>query len=195
MPRPLPEVPKRLTVLVDSREQKPLLFPKVLKLHLGNVLVPVGKDKLVRIPIETRTEKLDAGDYTVAEYPGLVGIERKGSIDELAQNLCTRDRYRFTEALGRFFESYRHRALFLDCTPLSVLEPVGTSQDPFYVLDRLWGTVGGFPLTVIWGNERPPKGTPSLTPTARTNARRRLGELLLRWMVSRIIYGGGEKET
>ena len=64
-------------IIVDTREQK--------WDHI--------RDDFERFDIRYMVRKLDFGDYMVPG--GSVSVDRKHSLDELASNLCTRDRRRF----------------------------------------------------------------------------------------------------
>ena len=90
--------PIPVTVYQDDREQRPFLFPT--RLHATAVH---GEKITLRVTI--RKTRLVAGDYffsrTDMAIGGRPGIERKGSWDELHQNLLTKDVERFRKALIR----------------------------------------------------------------------------------------------
>ena len=74
---PLPSV---VTLLIDSREQIPLLFP-------SSVFIEVPVRVLRRVKIETKTVSLPYGDYILRGYEHVACVERKRSALELSKNL------------------------------------------------------------------------------------------------------------
>lgn len=90
-------VPKKITVLVDSREKKEILFPKSIGWR---------KDQSRRtheIVVETRKIALLAGDYCLEFPQGVIWdrqccFEKKGSARELFNNFFTTDKARCTRA-------------------------------------------------------------------------------------------------
>jgi len=120
---------KTLTVLVDSREKRPLLFPSTLKVWTRN------KGQLVQV--ETRVAKLDAGDYLLEGHEGKAVIERKGSVRELAQNLLSGDQRRQGRAFRRLAESCKHPYLFLHTTATSMLGRNEWNEDPDRLIQKL----------------------------------------------------------
>ena len=80
------------TILIDTREKLPLLFPKTIALG----------DRLV--DLKTRRVRLSTGDYQLdsTREEGVV-VERKRNLEELASNF-TRDWPRFRRALDRLAE-------------------------------------------------------------------------------------------
>lgn len=153
----------KLTVYQDAREKRPLLFPANIELS----------DRTYNVEVVKKT--LNIGDYTLdSDNPSAI-IERKGSIDELHQNLFTRDRARFTRSLVRMGVSIP-RYLLLDfawhkgdpkhCS----CKHTHTNSD---VLDALWDVVVRYGLRVI-----------SLGDSPTGAARRNLGSQLLRLLWS-----------
>jgi ERCC4-type nuclease len=96
------------TILIDSREQKPLAFPK-------SVTVKVGKTRRTFM-LRTKVVTLDAGDYCLAEFPNVGGCERKANNRELYQNLITKDRTRFKKAWQKFVDTYSRPFLMIEQT-------------------------------------------------------------------------------
>lgn len=75
-------------VLVDSREKK---WDHIQK-YFDNHNIPY------------KVQKLDVGDYAL-EGKGNLVIDRKHSLDEVAQNLCSKDDSRFWRELRRAYDS------------------------------------------------------------------------------------------
>lgn len=68
---------KDITILVDSREQKPWIFDPEIKAKSGYKSRIVGQEVV----------GLDAADYTIKGYEDSIRIERKASFQELYGNL------------------------------------------------------------------------------------------------------------
>lgn len=100
-------LPKHVTILVDTREQKPLPLPKTVKWS------EVGRPPKL-IEIRQEASKLDAGDYVIKGAEKTCVIERKGNINELRTNLQTRDRPRAIRAFQRLCEATANPILALD---------------------------------------------------------------------------------
>lgn len=109
---PARPAPKKLTVLVDTREQTPITFPA--NLTWSRFHPP--------IPITCKRSTLSAGDYTIEEHPSFFGVERKGSADELSHNLSPGDWKRQCSALSRLCASYLHPYLLIESGPLELLK-------------------------------------------------------------------------
>ena len=100
------KIPHEITILVDSREKCPLLFPAILRYaDQGGTIHAVH--------LKTARAALEVGDYCIQGYPLCGVVERKGSVREVCSNLLTGDRRRATSAFLR----------------------LGTSQVPVLLLD------------------------------------------------------------
>lgn len=93
---------KTATVVIDTRENPNwrLPFPDHIKVHLARSHNPVI------VKIETRIDKLGAGDYCLADSNGCLLahtclVETKRSARELASNLLGNDFRRANNAFGR----------------------------------------------------------------------------------------------
>lgn len=87
-------------ILVDTREKNPYVFDE-----------------------ETLTVKLDTGDYTLKGYEGLLAVDRKASVSELAHNLIEP---RFKAELERLSQ-IKHSYLLLEFSLEDVVRyPVGS---------------------------------------------------------------------
>jgi ERCC4-type nuclease len=100
-----------VTVLVDSREKKPLPFPA----HV--VVGKKGGKGTTTIAVRTVVSKLNTGDYVLSGHETGTIIERKGSLMEVCQNVRRGDRKRFLAALDRVAEEAARPVLFLEGTP------------------------------------------------------------------------------
>jgi len=161
---------RKVTVLVDSREQIPLLFPDKI------VWCPEPyKPELVELEFERR--ELEAGDYCLKHCQHIVGTERKRSMDELAANLLTWDRARFRSAWSRFLGAYAYPVLYLEQPFSSAARDLKgkyekiTAPDVLSEFFRLGLEVSK--LTVIWAGRSDAPGP-----------RREAGANLVRLMLS-----------
>lgn len=137
---------RKIVVEIDDREKNPLLFPE------QTVWSPEPCKTRELLQIETKRVTLDAGDYRLADYPESCVIERKGSLDELAQNLLTKDRTRFANAFIRFVKACRHPVLVVEA-PASCERLKGDYQKIVVpdVLGSLHKVMAGVPkLTTYW---------------------------------------------
>ncbi len=122
-------LPKHVTILVDTREQKPLPLPKTIRW-------PTWGDEGQLIEIREEPLALYAGDYALKEAPKRCIIERKGSINEVRENLCGEDRYRATNAFRKLCETTNNPILALDF-PLTQLLYKGKRDVVFTRLAQL----------------------------------------------------------
>ncbi len=160
-------IPKSVELKIDSREKIPLLFP-------SNILWFSDRSSEGRmIRIRTKVAKLDYGDYLLSNWPDAAAIERKGSLDELNQNLLTGDYSRFMEATRRLCDGCRHPYLLLDSSIATLWTPTERCPRPEQVWDALCHLLATTPLRLLWGGNAKHAG-----------ARRILGEQLIRLLLS-----------
>lgn len=175
------KTPRSVTLLIDSREKYPLLFPESVKWYEDH---GVGDPKLIRV--KTRIQELPFGDYCILGYESSACVERKGSLEELHQNLQTSDRARFIRAIEKMVKGCQSPYLLLDVAPLDLWKPTPRTQDPASVWDALCSVVVKYRLCVIWGASAKFPGP-----------RRILGEQILRLLLSHSLRGDKwhEKES
>lgn len=101
------KTPKELTVLIDRREKRPLLFPP------GFWWVQPGNGTHY-IRIQTKIKTLPTGDYVLDKYESISALERKGSWSEIHTNVNTKDMRRFNRCLDRLIESVLYPWILLD---------------------------------------------------------------------------------
>lgn len=179
-------VPRIITVLVDTREQKPLLFPTTLKYYAD---VSAGSRRVLQV--KTLKKTLDSGDYALAldetgarmqrrlGGPDESKIETKRGLDELRQN-AFEARARVQASLQRLVDSCHYPYLVLEGSISQMLTPTKHSPFPGWVMDEFLRMISATPIRLI------------LTGSCRTNAaRRRVGEFCLRLMLSHAFPGGG----
>jgi hypothetical protein len=146
------------TVITDSSEQKPLLFPPRLLIHLPFVLRdnPYRDSTLVvKLHSEKKSLREWGCDYLIEGHEDLCRIERKFNVNELATNLLTQDRH-------RQFVSF---AKLAKCTrPILLLDMLGSelwngknnhsSYSNAHVQDRLLVAAEAFGLEIFLGGAR-----------------------------------------
>jgi len=186
-----PKLPfKKLSVGVDKEEKQPYLFPGRLTLRLDYTELLAGlpaaavdaEASAVSIPVETvRTSLRRYGaDYLLLGYEHVSRWERKGRIEELVQNVATKDSVRFSNSLLKLVAGCRYPYLVLDMLPSGIWRPevdILRTLDVGWILDRLLGMMAFSNLRLMWGSRRSPKPA----------VRRRLGEIILRVMAHHVI--------
>ncbi len=179
----LPEIPSKLTVVVDSREKIPILFPATLGWRSDRT------GTTHEIIVNTKRDALFAGDYCL-EFPDDVRrdrvctIERKGRVSEIYTNLFTKDWERCNRAFLRLrnigLGTFHGSAMYL------LIEPSHSNFRNYerdhslpegIILDRLIQVACRCDLRLLF--------TPlALLPAARV----RLGERLIRLMLGHIFH-------
>lgn len=122
--------PEDLTVIIDTREQRPFVFP---------------------VGVKTARLGLTTGDYSLAGLTRTVAFERK-SLDDLA-NCCGRDRKRMSEQVQRLL-GYQVRGLILEGTRADIeAHKYRADVHPNAVLGSLlsWENEG---LPVVYATDR-----------------------------------------
>jgi ERCC4-type nuclease len=107
------------TIIIDTREQQPWTFDHYATAH----------------------RKLDAGDYSIEGFENLLGIERKKSINEIANNIIEP---RFSNAIARLAQ-LKYSFLLLEFDMEDVLNyPIGSNLPK-----RLWDKVKISPAFIM----------------------------------------------
>lgn len=133
-------VPPTITVIADTREKFPLIFPP-------NVLWtdPRGKRHLIPVTVETRG--LQTGDYTLKGYESRCIIERKGAVREIVQNHFA-DRRRSRAAYLRLARSTAHPVLLLELSLADFFPTDPQCTGPRDALDDLLRFTGAHGISV-----------------------------------------------
>lgn len=109
----------KFTIIVDTREQQPWAFDHYATAH----------------------KKLDAGDYSIEGFENILGIERKKSINEIANNIIEP---RFSNAISRLGQ-LKYSFLLLEFDMEDVLNyPIGSNLPK-----RLWDKVKISPAFIM----------------------------------------------
>lgn len=107
---------RTVTVIVDAAEKRPLLFPETI------VITDMGGRPEV-LKILTETKALETGDYVLKGFENVAIVERKGSIDEVASNMLSKDRLRELRKWDRLATQCKMPAILLEGTPSVLLRP------------------------------------------------------------------------
>ncbi len=142
--------PKSLTILVDSREQRPLPIP---------ASTPKPRDSknyrpfAGRVLIKTKPACMEHGDYAIKGFEHACLVERKGSLEEIWANLFTGDWARQQKAFRGMVAVTKNPILLLDFPWTdSIYSRGGRGKiDPDIVWSRLAGVAIDYNLTIIGG--------------------------------------------
>jgi ERCC4-type nuclease len=165
------------TIVQDTREKKPLLFPANIRVLDDKVLPSRRKSVLVRV--HTVRETLKTGDYLLKGFEGCTMIERKGSLREIAQNCLTiRDRARFVDCLKRMRDSASDPVLLMEGTPLGMTKVTKHVPEPALAVDALMRLLQEYGIRLF------------LLPTQTASHRRASGEWALRLLINGALHHG-----
>lgn len=132
-------MPQEVTVYVDDREKAPFLFPNTLSIRT------TGR-KSQSIKVKAVKKRLEIADYILTDdkanvykadaNPHTVIIERKHSIEEIANNVGPR-RERFCEILQLMADTHQYPILAYDRNPSTLLKASKHVPKPGPILDDL----------------------------------------------------------
>lgn len=173
-----------ITLVTDTREQKPLIFPSTLKVlnpaRLPNksagVLVQL---KFIEEALSRSHPEVQYGDYYLKGFPDRVIIERKGSVREVALNcLNTTRRRRFVEELKYLKSRCKFPYLLLEGSYYNLLAPTRHVKDPGLAVDALTSLLMEHKINQIV--------LPSNTPAARLATGEWAARLMIRGAVTNV---------
>lgn len=158
----------RTTVIIDSREQKKLIFPATIvcpRTEAGT------RDEVDLHIITTKVEALPEGDYCLDSRREGVIVERKNGYLELIKNASARDRRRQEGSFARLSRACSYPCLLLEDTPFP-----DERGDPkaLRALHVLFDWITEYHISLLWFGPR----------QRSEQARNRLGEYILRIMLS-----------
>ena len=159
---------REYTILIDEREKKPLTFPEYI------VCLDPTRDACHQsgITVRLRTQKrtMKTGDYRIDGHASVV--ERKGSIDEIAQNLLTPDgRRRFADCCRRLRDETARPLLLLEgLVGTPIIKP--GKPHPGLAIDSLMRILQEYAIGLI------------VLPTSTAGQRRAAGEWAARWLIT-----------
>lgn len=169
--------PFGFTIVQDTQEKLPLLFPKTL-----TILPPDLKPRpssARTVAIELVKERLDDfhpecknADYYVRGHPGKVVLERKKDINEIAQNVLNpRRRSRFIRELKYLHDTCCRPILLAEGTPQSLLIKSAYCEYPEVACDALLSLLLKYRIE-LW-----------MMPATTVAHRRAMGEFAARIMI------------
>lgn len=135
-----------ITVIRDKNEKQGLRWPDPCTLDWYDFQ---HKPHVSRVKV---VEKIMwAGDYTLEGYEDVVCIERKGSIDELRQNLFSeRDRDRASAAFEKFSQCARWTYLLVDATLAAMHKVSRYCKTPDRVRDFFYREMIARRINILW---------------------------------------------
>ncbi len=170
-----------MTVLIDSREQRSLIFPATFRWY------PTRGTKGKVVVVRSKRVTLASGDYCLEGSEKSCLIERKGSLDELANNLLSDDYTRANAAFERFAGASDNPYLLLECTAAELRQETRWTKQPERIVDALAALIERLKLRLL------------LCGSCKTAKQKRIvGELVLRLMMAHahsteVDYGGVEE--
>jgi ERCC4-type nuclease len=166
-------IPTEVTVLVDTREQIPMVFPTSISIPHPDI-----SHKTLLIMVKTKRTKLDFGDYTLEGHANLCTFERKSSQLELFKNLNeSNDRIRQAKAFRRLTSSCKFPYLLIEASPSELLSNSKFIKQPELVAHRLalaLAKYGLHALFIPWKSRG-------------TDVRRKVGTLMVHIMLGCIL--------
>jgi len=157
------------TVLVDTREQRPLLFPGTVRL----------RGRLYKILVDR--VRLDAGDYQLRQgCKRRCIVERKSGLWEIYTNYLTPDRKRYKRAMDKLCAATDRPVLLVESSIPQLLTPqtAATNRpaipDPGLVLQHLVDDCSVRGISLVFGGY-----------AQFASKRRKLGELVLRILLAK----------
>ena len=157
----------RVTVLIDKREKRPLIFPSSLRWY------PVRGGVSKNVIVKTKVEVMESGDYCLCGSERACLIERKASIGELSNNLFSDDFTRASSAFARFAAASDNPYLLLECTASELQRVTRWTKQPDRVMDALTALMARLKLRLL------------LCGACKTAKQKRVvGELVLRLMLA-----------
>ena len=157
----------RYTIVRDTREKKPLIFPP----YLPTLIDPVQRTHTT-VQLTTVERRMKTADYYVEGHPGAVCIERKGALDEIANNvLTTTGRRRFIAELERLQETCFYPYLLFEGSVSKLTKPTKRNPSPHLAIDALLDLLLSYNVPLL------------LLPSGSDTQRRRVGELAARLLI------------
>lgn len=127
------------TILIDSREQKPL--------DLAAAIERIGA------PFDIEVGTLAVGDYCLQDYPDVLCVERK-SLDDLV-GCVTSNRARFERALARMALRCRHRCIVVEASIDDVLaHRYRSDASPWAIVSSASGWWLDYGVSTVWAGTR-----------------------------------------
>lgn len=167
-------IPRDVTVLIDTREKRPILFPSTIKIaHPERIYIELP------INVETKKSKLSFGDYALEGHESVCVFERKASQLEIYKNLNEHhDRIRQAKAFRRLTSSCDFPYLLVEASPAELLATNKIAKQPELICHRLGLALAQYGLHALF--------IPWKSRSAEV--RRKIGTLMLHIMVACIVH-------
>lgn len=160
--------PRKITVYVDDREKDPVLFPVNITWYPSRN----GKD-VCQVQVVTERKRLRTGDYFLKHFRSTCIVEKKGSLDEVKDNVLGAGTKRFHAQLDRLRTATRYPYLLLTESFSKMTSPTRWCKDPMRAIGHLLTECTRRNIHLLWiGGAHAPR------------ARVRLGEALIRIMLT-----------
>lgn len=172
----LDRVPSTITILIDTREKTPLLFPSWIDFQIDRT------GETHHIKVETENVCMPAGDYTILGHDDVCIFETKRSLSELHKNVCTKDWTREQMALRRLSEACFYKYLLWEMTPSELARQTTYIPSPSTVIDRWMQAIQRFDLRLMLSG----------TSVNGPGPRRKLGDLVIRTMLVHLLCPEGQ---
>lgn len=167
------DIPAEITVLIDSREKIPMLFP-------DTVFIAHPELTYKKIPIQVKVErtKLEFGDYTLKGYENICTVERKASALEIHKNLNeSHDRIRQAKAFRKLTSSCEFPYILVEASPGELMKTDARIKNPELVAHRLGLALAKYRLHALFIPWR----------SRSTTIRRKVGTLMIHIMLGAIL--------
>jgi len=166
-------IPTEITVLIDSREKIPMLFPSIV--HISH---PELVYRQLPIQVETKRKHLDFGDYAIKGYEKVCVFERKASQLEIYKNLNeSHDRIRQAKAFRKLVSGCEFPYLLVEASPGELLRAHPKVKHPELICHRLGLALAKYGLHALFIPWK------SRTPSTR----RSIGTLMIHIMLACIL--------
>lgn len=166
-------IPTKVTVIIDTREKIPLLFPETIM-----VTHPELTYRELPVVVGVERAKLEFGDYLLKEYPDQGVVERKASQMELFKNLNdSKDRIRQAKSFRKLASGCKYPYILVECSPARLLAKNLLIKQRELVVHRLSLAIAKYGLSAIfipWQSRNP-------------DTRRTLGTFIVHLMLSCVL--------
>ena len=167
------KIPTEITVIVDTREKIPILFPSII-----NISHPEFIYRKIPIAVKVERRKLDYGDYALDGYADICVFERKSSQFEIFKNLNeSHDRIRQAKAFRRMKSSCKFPYVLIEASPAELLKSDPKIKHPELICHRLGLALAKYGLQALFIPWK----------SRNANTRRKVGTLMLHIMVACIL--------
>lgn len=139
-------IPDRITMLIDTREKYPLMFPDFVRISHPELTF-----KEIPIKVETKKVALPYGDYALEGYESVCAVERKATQLELFKNLNhSVDRIRQSKAFRKLSTSCEYPYILIEASPAELLANNPKIKNPEIIVHRIGLALAKYNLRAIF---------------------------------------------